>query len=642
MKKFNLTQIVHKPKLVLWIILQFILGLSYAQVNIQIDSNPAERKNISTYIYGLNPYHYHNNLTGMGLHDPGINVTSLRFGGDAASTYNWELNSNTSMNAACFNNGTSQHSEENDNNKFLAYASGQPASGYNNYAGAILKMANDAQALDAYTFVQITAMQYVAADHAGCITIAEGNNPGNSGRFKEIVIEKPGNLSTSPDLNDAYVYADEEVNFLISQLGNSTSATGIKGYNLENEPAIWSYTHPVTHNQPPTLGEILNKNIDLAKRIKALDPNAETFGMAAYGLVEYVHGVQDYPAADYNTYMTNIPGYTDADYKYMRWMASYLHHMKLASENHGSRLLDVLDLHFYDDGNNIRQGSRSFWDPDYVGEGWISDFYGGQPYNAADNFHKLINDFYPGTKLSVSEWGNFNNSASPDVGIYVADLLGAFGKKDVYMANYWGRLTGFLAGGFKIYTNYDGNGERFGSIGVASSSSDNNLVTAYGSLKNNTEGIMHLVLINRSNAQQNVNISIDTEVANYQSASVYALLPANNGAITPQAPIENIAGNTIAYTLQPSSVYHLVLRDNTIMGVNDFTAKTFIYPNPVKNVLNMQSDKIIGEVKIFDLNGKLAAKQSINADNGTISLEHVPAGNYIVKTSSETFKIIKK
>lgn len=618
----------------------------YAQTNIQINSNPSERQSISPYIYGINPYVYNpQNLTGIGMHDAGINPTSLRFGGDAVSSYNWENNySTTNWTGAggCYPNGGSEFAEENHNNNWVTWIAGAQ----NNVPAApILKMAEDAALLNAYTLVQLTGMNLVAADSNGCITTAEGQDPINSGRFKQTVIEKPEALSVTPNLNDGFVYTDEELYYLIQTLGNSTTATGIKGYNLENEPAIWKHTHPLTHSDYPTLGEILNKNIMIAKRVKALDPNAETFGLAAYGYMEFVNGVQDTPASDYNTYMLNIPGYTDAEYKNMRWLAAYLHNMKLESEQEEIRLLDVLDLHFYNAGNNLRQDSRSFWDPTYIENSWISqDVLGNQPYNAGNTFNKLIEDFYPDTKLSISEWGLLGNNMASS--IYLADMLGAFGEKNVYMANYFGRVHGYLAGAFKIFTNYDNNNSRYADIGVGATSSNNSLVSVYASIDNDTEDIMHIVLINRSNSAQNVSINLNTEFAQYESSSIYALLDGSNGVISQLADIQ-INNNGFEFSLEPSGIYHLVMQSDSMEVENIIPNIVSVFPNPTSDSLTITSNELIEKVQVYDLTGKLLFVEDKNTANSlTLNIEHLQSGMYILHISSgETMhfqKVIKK
>lgn len=98
-----------KTKLLILITLLAASGTALtAQTNVTVDISVAYRKPISQYIYGVNPYHYNGALTGMALHSPGVNVTSLRFGGDAVSTYNWEINRSTNFEQVCGTYDTGQ------------------------------------------------------------------------------------------------------------------------------------------------------------------------------------------------------------------------------------------------------------------------------------------------------------------------------------------------------------------------------------------------------------------------------------------------------------------------------------------------------------------------------------------------------
>ena len=118
----------------------------------------------------------------------------------------------------------------------------------------------------------------------------------------------------------------------------------------------------------------------------------------------------------------------------------------------GSRLLDFLDIHFYYQGDTSANDdaakalrlrmTRALWDPTYVDESWVGT---SAPQNHQPNatiiqliprIQSLINQFYPGTKLSISEW---NSQGDGDVtgGLGTADALGIFGRFGVDSATYW-------------------------------------------------------------------------------------------------------------------------------------------------------------------------------------------------------------
>lgn len=126
---------------------------------------------------------------------------------------------------------------------------------------------------------------------------------------------------------------DELVNFLVQKYGKASSSTGIKGYSLDNEPALWPTTHPLLHPTKPTIKEMIDKSITLATAVKNVDNSAEIFGPVTYGFAENYH-FQD--ATDWNSYSS-----------YETYLDAYLANMKQASDTTKQRLLDVLDIHWY-------------------------------------------------------------------------------------------------------------------------------------------------------------------------------------------------------------------------------------------------------------------------------------------------------
>lgn len=116
---------------------------------------------------------------------------------------------------------------------------------------------------------------YVAADGNGPILDTQ---IAPSSRWKELKIKKNQPLSLEPDLSDDSIYLDEYINYIISQYGKSTSPSGIKGYALDNEPDLWSSSHPAMHPELSSPEELIAKSVELAETIKALDKNALVFG----------------------------------------------------------------------------------------------------------------------------------------------------------------------------------------------------------------------------------------------------------------------------------------------------------------------------------------------------------------------------
>ena len=141
--------------------------------------------------------------------------------------------------------------------------------------------------------------------------------------------------------------------------------------------------------------------------------------------------------------------------------------LKQAEATAHKRLLDYLDIHFYfqaDTSANdaaakaVRlRATRSLWvnfplilnfcvnfwsqDPTYVDESWVGkDPQSHQPNPTAitliPRIHSLIEQNYPGTKLSISEWASTNDNDITG-GLVTVDVLGLFGKYGVDAATYW-------------------------------------------------------------------------------------------------------------------------------------------------------------------------------------------------------------
>lgn len=95
-----------------------------------------------------------------------------------------------------------------------------------------------------YSIMTLQMAGYVSADFLGTVNEEE---TAPSSRWNRVEFEKGTAFDDMPDLNDGVVYMDEFVNYLVKTLGNSQSEKGIKAYSLDNEPALWSSTHPRVH-----------------------------------------------------------------------------------------------------------------------------------------------------------------------------------------------------------------------------------------------------------------------------------------------------------------------------------------------------------------------------------------------------------
>lgn len=505
-------------------------------VDIKIDTS-AERKAISPYIYGSNQ-------------DLDATVTSKRLGGNRTTGYNWENN---------FSNAGSDWLHSSDT--YLLQDGGVPAEEWNTPGSVVTTFHDKALSKNVpYTLVTLQAAGYVSADGNGSVSEAE---TAPSSRWKEVKFEKGAPFSLTPDTDDDYVYMDEFVNYLVNKYGNASTETGIKGYSIDNEPALWSHTHPRIHPNNVTCQELVEKSVALSKAVKNVDPYAEIFGPALYGFAAY-ESLQSAP-----DWETEGEGY--------RWFLDYyLDKMKNASDEEGRRLLDVLDVHWYPeatgggaricfgaDPNNIEtnkarlQAPRTLWDPTYIENSWIGqwkqDFLPILP-----NILESIENYYPGTKLAITEY-DYGGGNHVTGGIAEADVLGIFGKYGVYLATFWGDASNnYTEAGINLYTNYDGKGGKFGDTSVKCETSDIETSSAYASIVGEDDGKLHVILLNKSyDTPTTFNFSIDSS-KNYTVGNVWAF-DRGSANITRRTSITNIEDNAFTYTVPALTACHIVL-----------------------------------------------------------------------------------
>ena len=103
-----------------------------------------------------------------------------------------------------------------------------------------------------------------------------------------------------------------------------------------------------------------------------------------------------------------------------------------------------------------------------------------------------------------------------------------------------------------------------------------------------------------------------------------------NGLVGPYV-LSNV-GSTIGFgAFNALSVGELNFKNNAIR----------LYPVPGNNILNIEKNKsIIGEIKIFDVLGKLFHTQNIKSNNSIIDISGYPSGVYILKTKESSIHFV--
>lgn len=518
-----------------WQAVGFAESASPAKVTV----TPSERlKSISPYIYGVN-------------FEADLNTVapkSIRMGGNRMSAYNWETNMSNA--GSDWHHTSDMYVVRNLSDDLKTAPAGM--------AQGVVGAANSHNI--PYTLFTLQMLGYVSADQNGEIP---ESSAAPSDRWAQVVNRKGSAFSETPDLNDGKVYMDEYLNYLTNKLGKSDSGTGIRGYELDNEPALWSSTHSRVQRQPLSCAELVTKSIDLATVVKEADEGADVFGPSLYGYAAYTsfQGAPDWEE------LKAANGY--------RWFVDYyLDEMKKAGDSSGKRLLDVLDLHFYteakgpcgerscnhyDNDGCVRarlNSVRALYDENYRENSWIQST-GAQFFPLLPNVQQSIDKYYPGTKISFTEY-NFGGGDHISGAVAQADTLGIFAENDVYFATIWAfENSRYQFAAINMYTNYDGKGSGFGDT-LVKSENENEDISVYSSIDGENEDTVKIIVTNHSLHEETpleISLSSDGE---YKSAEVYALY--GDSPEIRAMPAASVEGNKLTYSLQPLSVTEFVVK----------------------------------------------------------------------------------
>lgn len=488
----------------------------------------------------ISPFIYGNNLGDFNWNGAALGLSFGRMGGNRYSAYNWENNAS--------NAGTDYLNQSDD------YLGGGDVPGE-----AIRARVAAVHAANAAALVTVPMLGYVSADKNGGGDVNQTPDYLNT-RFKLNTPRKGARFAYPPDKTDNKVYQDEFVSWLEATFPYAGADAHRKiFYSLDNEPDLWSSTHVRLHPTPITYSELFTRTEAMASAIKAVAPHALVFGPVNYGWNGYV----------------NLQNASDANGR--DFIDTYLTTLKDLESTYQQRLVDVLDLHWYPEAQDTQgrrivddtadstmaaarvQAPRSLWDASYIEKSWIAqDYLGNKPIKLLPLMQAKINANYPGTKLAITEY-YYGGGAHISGAIAEADVLGILGREGVFAANLWhlgSTDDRFINAAIRGYTNYDGQGGKFGDTTVYASSSDNARSALYASTQTGGNGELTLVAINRS--ADTVQAALNLAGGNWVSADVWEL-NANSAAFTKKASALPVSSAGLSYTLPPMTVSVLKL-----------------------------------------------------------------------------------
>jgi hypothetical protein len=461
-------------------------------VTITIDAL-TNRHPISTYVYGGAYPQDAPTITDSGL-------TEVRWGGDATSTYNWQLDTYNAANDYYFEDFAAEGFGNGSDGNAAQFIQDVKAAGSNPLMTMVM-LPWVAQSAETSTQQGDSSDNYhwsfsVAKYGAQCSV-----DPYNTDAGDGIVSGTCGNptyLTANPD--DAYfplldqpgdndppnsVYRNQWAATLATAFGSAPHF-----YDMDNEIEIWGSTHRDVHPLPSAYDELRDTFIAESRALKGWDAAAIRLGPITCCWWFYWNGANN----------ADKPAHAGNDF--LPWWLNEVYWQDQVAD---TRSLDVFDLHAYPDTPDTSNYTlaqkralalrifRDYWDPTYVSVGsdidqkWTTFI---QPKKTIPfripRMRAIANMIYPGTPLSITEWNaaiagesDYSTALSDD------DAYGILGRERAYLASRWvAPVPGnpnYL--GLKLYTNYDGQHHGFATTSVSATNNGSpNLVSSFGAM----------------------------------------------------------------------------------------------------------------------------------------------------------------
>ncbi len=308
------------------------------------------------------------------------------------------------------------------------------------------------------------------------------------------VIPKPGET----------VYQDEWVNHLVKTHGNSVGS-GVKFYAMDNEPDLWSFTHRDVHPAQMGYDDMLKNFTEYATAVKDVDRGALVAGPTVSGWTSFFYSALDRGGDDFRTSEDRRA------HDGMPFIPWFLKQTQAQDAKRGRRTLDVLDIHYYPQAENVYSDARdpamralrirsvrSLWDKTYRDESWIANTGDGPEVKLIPRMKDWIAQCYPGTKLAIGEW-SFGAEGDISGGLAAAEALGVFGREGVDLAFFWTRPKPLTpaAAAFQLFCRPAPGVAGFGDTACRNTSTNSERLAVFSAIDSKT-GALTVVLINKT------------------------------------------------------------------------------------------------------------------------------------------------
>jgi hypothetical protein len=561
-------------------------GTAAAPVTVTLPATPvtvtintlANRHTISPFVYGGNL----SNATNVA--DSG--TTLGRWGGNASSTYNWILHTYNADNDYYFEDYlTDGGAADGDSVQFvkdiqnaggfplttmatLGWAAQSPENGSNGHWSFSVKTFGPQCSVDQYN-TDAGNGEVAGGTPASCNTsVPVTTVPQTSEAYYPMVdtaADCPGGTTDGSTCIDRETWAKA----LSAAFGNSTCSipystiTSCHFYDMDNEVDIWGGTHRDVHPAGSGYDELANMFENEGSALKTWDPAAVRFGPVS---------------CCWYFYWAPANGTDRASHGGVDFLPWWLNEINWMDQINGARTLDVFDIHAYAEANTsgltpaqlqaaAASVYRDYWDPTYVSTaGDINQTYttSVEP-NYATPFRiprmkALVNEIYPGTPMSFTEWSAaFNGESDFSTALGDSEAYGIFGREGLTFASRWGApvSTNPNYQALKLYTNYDGAHHGFGAISVSDLITGNpnlpNVFSSYAAV-NAAGTVMTIMVLNEDPA----NPAQVTFNLNGFSPTSYTTYTVSSTAATSIAASASAAWNA-TQTFAPYSITLLVV-----------------------------------------------------------------------------------
>lgn len=450
-------------------------------------SRKATPQAISPYIYGFGSYMKEDRTEAAVW---SLRPSVFRWGGNTTDRFNWKVNA--------WNTGEDWY--------FKNVASRIP-----NVVDTFVAQNNAANVASAIT---LPLLGYVAkdADASGFPVSVYGPQESADGDAGSGIDLKGRRLVSGPERTSIPAppaFLAEWVRHLQKGFGK-----GPHIYILGNEPGLWFETHRDAHPAPATYDEVRDKFLAAAEAVRKADPKAVIVGPAAWGWLEIFQSAYDMPGP-WNGNKAGLDKKNHGGKPFLEW---FLAEIARREKETGLVLLDVLDVHYYPEGNTLRNGkvsspenrklrlqaTRSLWDRTYTDQSWIDDTIYLIP-----RLKEMAAKVRPSLKVSLGEY-NFRGENDVAGGLAQAEALGVFATEGLHMAHYWtippAESAPWMA--FKLFRNPDGKGKGFESLLLDNSAGVQDELSVYAS--ESTDGKRVTVVILNKSLTRTQSFALDT------------------------------------------------------------------------------------------------------------------------------------